>query len=282
MIWSSAAWGDYDNDGKLDAMIMGYDPVAQVPVSRLYRNIGGNAFADSGQTFHNLYLGTLSWVDYDNDGNLDLLLAGNNAGADQLILYRNNNSAKNTVPGAPAGLVATNFGPNISFSWSAAADPQTPPAGLGYNLRVGTIAGCRGCPQPGVRHERDASSSGPGERGIAPHRTAQHPSPRHKLLLECAGHRHQFRGRAVCWPRARSFWLRPLHRNSSRFKPARTVFNFEASGAPGWTYGILGTTNLNAPDWARLGSGIADGFGKILFSDTNTALPQRFYRGVYP
>lgn len=196
MIWSSGAWGDYDNDGKLDAMIMGYDPVAQVPVSRLYRNLGGNAFADSGQTFHNLYLGTLSWVDYDNDGNLDLLLAGNNAGANQLILYHNNNSAKNTVPGAPAGLVATNFGPNISFYWSAAADPQMPPAGLGYNLRVGTAPGAADVlnPESGTSGTRRVVALGNAGSRL----TAQLNTLRPGTNYYCAGYRHRIRGRAVC------------------------------------------------------------------------------------
>jgi hypothetical protein len=58
----SAAWGDYDNDGDFDLMIIGYDPVAQVHRSILYRNDAGT-FVDSGATFHNLILGAVSWVD---------------------------------------------------------------------------------------------------------------------------------------------------------------------------------------------------------------------------
>jgi len=88
VIWSAAAWGDYDHDGDLDAMIIGYDPVAQVSRSILYRNDGGT-FVDSGDVFHNVYLGSVSWIDYDNDGDLDLLLSGNEVGADILRLYRN-------------------------------------------------------------------------------------------------------------------------------------------------------------------------------------------------
>jgi hypothetical protein len=140
VIWASAAWGDYDNDGDLDAMVIGYDPVAQVPRSILYRNDAGT-FVDSGATFHNLYLGTLDWLDYDNDGDLDLLLAGNSAGLDFLRIYRNNNVTANTPPGAPRSLAEHANGTSAEFSWSAASDDHTPPAGLSYNLRLGTTPG---------------------------------------------------------------------------------------------------------------------------------------------
>ena len=140
LLWASAAWGDYDNDGDLDAMIFGYDAVGQTNVSRLYRNDAGT-FVDSGNTFHNLYLGTMSWMDYDNDGKLDLLLAGNTGGLDVLRIYRNNNFTANTAPSPPANLAVNVTGTSADFSWSAGADAQTPAAGLNYNLRVGTTPG---------------------------------------------------------------------------------------------------------------------------------------------
>lgn len=140
VLWSSGAWGDYDNDGDLDIMLIGYDPVAQVARSILYRNDLG-VFVDSGATFHNLYLGTLSWMDYDNDGDLDLMLAGNEAGRDILSVYRNNSATGNAVPGAPSNLVVNIVGADAELSWSAATDDHTPPAGLTYNVRVGTTPG---------------------------------------------------------------------------------------------------------------------------------------------
>ncbi|HXJ75739.1 MAG TPA: VCBS repeat-containing protein, partial [Candidatus Dormibacteraeota bacterium] len=97
LLWSSAAWGDYDNDGDLDIMLIGYDAVAQVKRSILYRN-DGSGFTDSGAAFHNVFLGAVSWVDYDNDGDLDLLLAGNDNGLDILSIYRNDQATPNTPP----------------------------------------------------------------------------------------------------------------------------------------------------------------------------------------
>ncbi|MCX6877124.1 MAG: VCBS repeat-containing protein [Verrucomicrobia bacterium] len=140
LLWAAAAWGDYDNDGDLDVMVIGYDPVAQVPRSILYRNDAGT-LVDSGATFHNLYLGTVSWMDYDNDGDLDLLLAGNTSGTDVLRIYHNNNVTLDTAPSVPMNPVANVIGTGVDFSWNAASDTQTPAAGLSYNLRVGTTPG---------------------------------------------------------------------------------------------------------------------------------------------
>jgi hypothetical protein len=92
VLWASAAWGDYDNDGDLDAMVVGYDPVAQVNRSILYRNDAGS-FVNSGDVFHNVFVGAVSWIDSDNDGDLDLLLSGNDSGGDIVRLYRNNTSS---------------------------------------------------------------------------------------------------------------------------------------------------------------------------------------------
>jgi hypothetical protein len=95
VLWASAALGDYDQDGDIDAMIVGYDPVAQVNRSILWRHDGGIP-VDSGIAFHQVFLGGVNWIDSDVDGDLDLLLYGNETGTNQLVLYRNGAS-----PGVP-------------------------------------------------------------------------------------------------------------------------------------------------------------------------------------
>ncbi|MFN8548092.1 MAG: FG-GAP-like repeat-containing protein [Candidatus Eisenbacteria bacterium] len=139
-IWSSGGWGDFDDDGDLDLMVIGYEPIAQVNRSILYRNDGGS-FVDTGAAFHNVYLGGMSWVDYDNDGDLDLCLSGNEVGVNILVLYRNNGAVTNQPPSAPSGLAVSIDGSAVNFGWSTSTDDHTPPSALNYNLRIGTSPG---------------------------------------------------------------------------------------------------------------------------------------------
>jgi hypothetical protein len=83
---SDAAWGDYDNDGDLDLALTGlHGPSA---FSMLYRNDGAGQFVPRPGVLPHLAMGAVAWGDYDNDGDLDLLLAGY-AGAPTTYLLRN-------------------------------------------------------------------------------------------------------------------------------------------------------------------------------------------------
>jgi len=139
LIWSAAKWGDYDNDGDLDFVLMGYDPAEGFSRANVYRNDAGT-FIDSGFAVHEGWLGLANWADYDNDGDLDLLVAGNSEGGDHLTFYRNNAIAVNTAPTAPGGLVAQVEGTSVVLAWGAGSDGQTLAPGLSYNVRVGTTA----------------------------------------------------------------------------------------------------------------------------------------------
>jgi hypothetical protein len=68
-----ATWGDYDNDGYLDLLVVHADR------NLLYRNSGDGTFSEvrlaglAGDTVSgNYFFNNVSWVDYDNDGFLDL------------------------------------------------------------------------------------------------------------------------------------------------------------------------------------------------------------------
>src|SRR6185369_4223337 len=70
---STVAWGDYDNDGRIDLLCAG--PSA----SQLWRNTG-NGFTNVTAAVapglpHGAYT-SIAWGDYDNDGRLDFLIAG--------------------------------------------------------------------------------------------------------------------------------------------------------------------------------------------------------------
>jgi len=69
-----AAWGDYDNDGRLDLVITSYDRIV------LYHNRGDGTFEDVTakarlDKFRGFWTGA-SWTDYDKDGNADLYICG--------------------------------------------------------------------------------------------------------------------------------------------------------------------------------------------------------------
>jgi predicted nucleotidyltransferase len=94
----SVAWGDYDNDGDLDILLTGVD-IADNRVARVYRNDGPAAgsgwnFVDSGVALTGVGGSSVAWGDYDNDGDLDILLTGANSSNTPVTkLYRNDGPA---------------------------------------------------------------------------------------------------------------------------------------------------------------------------------------------
>jgi hypothetical protein len=131
-ISSSVAWGDYDNDGRLDVLLSGRGyPTGSV--AQLWRNTGSG--------FENVTpdwpadVSSASWADYDNDGRLDFFLSGPSQ------LWRNNTPVTNTPPSAPTGLAMTASSNAVMLSWNSATDGQTPASGLTYNVRAGTTPG---------------------------------------------------------------------------------------------------------------------------------------------
>ncbi len=94
---SAAVWGDYDNDGDLDVYISNNPPATEpAETNFLYQNSGAPDYTftkiteetpviDANHTWSS------SWVDYDNDGDLDLHVPENrHLGVD--YFYENNGS----------------------------------------------------------------------------------------------------------------------------------------------------------------------------------------------
>src|SRR5919205_451278 len=69
---SSVAWGDFDNDGRLDFLFTG--ATSSNRVSRLYRNTGAG-FVDASALVQGglpqVSDSSVAWGDFDNDGRLD-------------------------------------------------------------------------------------------------------------------------------------------------------------------------------------------------------------------
>ena len=136
---AAVAWGDCDGDGDLDALVCGYSGTYR---TYLYRNDGSGAFSlVSDANLAGVYTGDIAWGDYDKDGRLDVLLAGNGSGGALAYVYRNQSGASNTPPFAPSGLTTATNGLSVTMSWNVGSDGQTPSAGLTYNLRVSTVPG---------------------------------------------------------------------------------------------------------------------------------------------
>jgi len=137
---SSSVWGDYDNDGDFDLLLCGYD--YSTVYSNIYRNDNGN--------FVNINAGLIGiqnrngavWGDYDNDGDLDILLTGDTGSGFITKIYRNDNTTTNTIPNSPSNFASTQTGiDEITLSWSKSSDNETPQNALTYNLRIGSSPG---------------------------------------------------------------------------------------------------------------------------------------------
>ncbi|MEZ4827503.1 MAG: FG-GAP-like repeat-containing protein [Bacteroidia bacterium] len=89
---ASVKWGDYDNDGDLDLVITGAGSTG-LPVLSLYENIGEHRFSPAKNAFGNvagIFSGSVDWADYDRDGFLDLVVAGETATGALTRVFKNN------------------------------------------------------------------------------------------------------------------------------------------------------------------------------------------------
>ncbi len=84
----SLAWGDYDNDGDLDLLVAGMCNGG--PFIGLYENDSGTFTRVWPCDLPAISACAVAWVDYDNDGDLDVALAGSNINGTRITkIYRN-------------------------------------------------------------------------------------------------------------------------------------------------------------------------------------------------
>ncbi|MEZ4827506.1 MAG: VCBS repeat-containing protein [Bacteroidia bacterium] len=95
---ADVAWGDYDNDGDLDIAICGELSTGGIKKLEIYKNNGVGSFSFGSQASAILTpvtRGSLDWGDYDNDGDLDLLVTGLSDNGLSTTLYRNRKIPQN-------------------------------------------------------------------------------------------------------------------------------------------------------------------------------------------
>lgn len=172
------AWADMNSDGTLDLLVSGREndssmtsPTLEDADRGFYKNqfyllhYENGYFSESGFNLTGVTGshrgGLLTPLDIDGDGDLDLFSSGyrgpmrSNGGSDInedlffSAFYENNfdrfalTRSTNTPPTAPTVFSATPSTNQVLFEWSGATDAETAPAGLRYQLQVGTTSG--GC-----------------------------------------------------------------------------------------------------------------------------------------
>jgi Domain of unknown function (DUF4347)/RTX calcium-binding nonapeptide repeat (4 copies)/FG-GAP-like repeat/Calx-beta domain len=143
---SRGAWGDYDNNGKLDILVTELGGNSGFSVAKVYEknDSGFKLIEDAG--LPNNVASPSSWGDYNKDGKLDIALTTRDSLSSNdtsVKIYRNNTSKPNTPPSAPQGFnypQITQEGVILSLpgGWGNPIDAQTPNQGLSYNLQVWT------------------------------------------------------------------------------------------------------------------------------------------------
>ena len=148
---TAATWADYDSDGDMDILLAGnYNSGTNIEGrARIYTNSSGIFTGDTSNTLPAPRAsgdrgGTFSWLDLDNDGDLDYFIAGqyfvpggNGLVESQMHAYRNDVAGQNIPPTAPSSLLAlVQPDSSILLSWTAANDDHTPSAALTYDLEI--------------------------------------------------------------------------------------------------------------------------------------------------
>ncbi|WP_020528659.1 FG-GAP-like repeat-containing protein [Flexithrix dorotheae] len=130
----SIDWGDYDNDGDSDLLITGIQENTYLPVTNIYTNNNGEF--DSLQNALPGVWGTANWADYDQDGDLDILISG----LDEMytneftVLFKNMHKLNQTINFEP---IQDRVYGDSSFNLKASASSNLP---ISYHLVSGSVS----------------------------------------------------------------------------------------------------------------------------------------------
>jgi PKD repeat protein len=138
-------WGDLDNDGDLDIIISGdYTGKDNVRsnITSIYHNNGDDSFTEAtGIALDGVTESSVALGDYDNDGDLDILLSGNMGASKISKIYRNDALIINPVPGIPVGLSSEVSDTAMILRWKPVSSDNTDSRAISYNVMAGTTSG---------------------------------------------------------------------------------------------------------------------------------------------
>ncbi len=142
--YSSIKWADYDNDGDLDLLLAGrYDDGSVHDQCYLYRNDENDTFNKTNDNFFTIFRCDVDLGDYDNDGDLDILISGDTGGSSRITKVYNNQMAhvEYAAQNAITNPVANVNNHSVNFTWQSSQFSSTPVLGQSFNIRIGTKSG---------------------------------------------------------------------------------------------------------------------------------------------
>lgn len=106
---SDAAWADFNNDGWIDIIVSGANS-SNTAYTKLYKNNGDSTFTEVSAGFVNSLHADVAWVDYNNDGYVDVIITGHDtdSGSPLTKLYSNNGDGTFSV--INTGIINVTYG----------------------------------------------------------------------------------------------------------------------------------------------------------------------------
>jgi len=94
VIYGKQAWGDYNNDGWPDLIMTGTKSGFNTEnITKLYRNKQDGSFEEVNTNFPGVQGSDVSWLDFDNDGDWDILITGISQDNTQVLKIFENTSS---------------------------------------------------------------------------------------------------------------------------------------------------------------------------------------------
>ena len=108
--YGEADWGDFDGDGDLDIVIIGYDENNVSSHAEIYLNNANGTFSPANSGMLGVYLGDVHFVDINNDNHLDVAVTGTETSSwtDTTKIYMNDGNGNLTE-------ISTSF-PSLNFA----------------------------------------------------------------------------------------------------------------------------------------------------------------------
>ena len=144
---AATAWVDFDNDGDVDPLLNGLVRDASDALqatTTLFNNVfDEQRFVQQMTDLPGISLGTIQWVDFDGDGDLDAFAAGITTDSSRVAaMHENQLQVPNAIPSTPTSLDASPVSSHsVVLSWQPGSDIETAEAAQTYGLRVGVTSG---------------------------------------------------------------------------------------------------------------------------------------------